>query len=104
MNECGPCTECCFAMGVNELDKKANEKCGHCFKGCKIYDERPSACRHFVCTWLSSDWPKKYRPDRINAVVYSTQSGLHMHETKPGALHGKHASELKGALDVSRRT
>lgn len=51
---CGSCTMCCKTMRVTELDKPRDKWCTHCDvgKGCRIYEERPTSCREFVCVYL----------------------------------------------------
>lgn len=53
MRACGPCTACCTAVAVPELEKGAYQPCVHlCGSGCGIYAERPASCRRFECQWL----------------------------------------------------
>jgi hypothetical protein len=55
---CGSCSLCCKLLRVLELDKPANEWCGHCkpgHGGCAIYDSRPQICRGYYCGWMLSD-------------------------------------------------
>ena len=82
---CGSCTLCCKLLRIDELDKPKGEWCEHCAvgKGCRIYDERPAACRGFFCGYrtqeaLSDEWfPSKAKlmvfpaldGSRINVVV-----------------------------------
>ena len=51
---CGSCSKCCTVMGVPELKKRPWDECPHVAVGlgCKIYSERPSGCRTFVCGWI----------------------------------------------------
>jgi hypothetical protein len=54
---CGKCSMCCKLLHVAELDKPANQWCGHCKPGqggCSIYETRPSICRTYGCGWLMS--------------------------------------------------
>jgi hypothetical protein len=62
---------------VRELDKPAGHACTHIDKlrgGCRIYAERPGACRSFDCLWLLSQarpgqqMPPELRPDRAHVV------------------------------------
>jgi hypothetical protein len=61
---CGACSLCCKLLKVIELDKPANQWCGHCRPGrggCSIYETRPQICRSYYCGWMlsenvSDDW------------------------------------------------
>ena len=69
MRRCGPCKACCKATGVVELDKAPGVMCKHaCAVGCGIYDERPSSCIEYRCSWLRGSHTKEERPDRIGLV------------------------------------
>lgn len=48
---CEGCTLCCKLMEVEPLGKPRAEWCPHCDQkaGCRIYEERPEACRTFYC-------------------------------------------------------
>jgi hypothetical protein len=48
---CEGCTLCCKLMEVEPLNKPRAEWCPHCDQkaGCRIYGERPEACRIFYC-------------------------------------------------------
>lgn len=93
MRECGPCSECCYALGVHELPKLDFAHCKHEKSskkgGCAIYGTRPTSCREFRCLWLAGSFDRKDRPDRIG-IVFGT---AHMQGTevvmawvrKPGA-------------------
>ncbi len=74
---CGSCTLCCRLLEVREIDKPAGHACTHIDKqrgGCRIYAERPGACRSFECLWLQSQarpgqqMPAELRPDRSHVV------------------------------------
>ncbi|MHC2241328.1 hypothetical protein [Bradyrhizobium elkanii] len=52
---CGKCSLCCKVVRVDEIAKPAGMWCKDCAPGkggCKIYDQRPSPCVHFLCQWL----------------------------------------------------
>ncbi len=71
MRACGPCTECCFALGIHETNKRPFARCEHQGKGCAIYPKRPESCRTFRCLWLDEGNPlltRKDRPDRTGIV------------------------------------
>ena len=46
-NHCGTCTACCRVFDIAEVQTPAGKWCDHCDigRGCKIYNERPEACR-----------------------------------------------------------
>lgn len=48
---CEGCTLCCKLMAVEPLNKPRAVWCAHCDQksGCRIYAERPEACRTFYC-------------------------------------------------------
>lgn len=78
---CQECTGCCIVFEVKDVNKKFGETCKHLGKtlfgeGCQIYNERPDACRHYVCLWLDSQrrmdvpaFPENMRPDRTKCVL-----------------------------------
>src|SRR3989304_1785027 len=77
---CGPCTACCFTMGVTELAKPRNARCSRVIdgKGCGVYDGRPQSCQDFSCVWLMDDGRvlrNMERPDRVGLVLYATSPG-----------------------------
>lgn len=59
---CGPCTECCRVIGVNDPEsalegftKAADTQCPNCTStGCSIYSTRYTVCRTFKCGWLTA--------------------------------------------------
>ncbi len=74
---CGSCTLCCRLLAVEEINKPQGHACTHIDKhcgGCRIYAERPGACRSFECLWLQSQarpgqqMPLELRPDRSHVV------------------------------------
>jgi hypothetical protein len=70
---CGSCTECCKTMTVNELQKPGGVYCPHCNigGGCKIYPDRPSSCRTFMCAWLySPNMGPEFKPDKTHVVIW----------------------------------
>lgn len=78
--ECGLCTLCCTALGVEDLDKPAGVPCVHLTPGgCGIYEDRPEQCRRFECDWLRGNGDRDLRPDRIGAVITSSEIGMNFH-------------------------
>lgn len=84
--KCGDCNLCCTVMRVEMAPvhdgfKPANEKCRHaCKAGCSIYENKPSSCNSFICLWITmrlfiSDFPMKWRPDKIGAVIDCNEVG-----------------------------
>jgi Fe-S-cluster containining protein len=61
-------------MGIPELNKDNGVWCPHCKPGigCGIYADRPSSCQEFQCAWLMGLMPEDCRPDRLKAMVTST--------------------------------
>ena len=89
---CGECGMCCKLLTIQSLDKPAGAWCGH-FKraaGCGVYDERPLACRGFICLWLDSDkLDEAWRPDRAKFLMYTEKDGQRLNvivdPNQPGA-------------------
>jgi len=80
---CGSCTKCCTVMGVPELKKRPWDKCPHVGAGigCKIYSERPSGCRTFVCGWLlDPDMGTDLKPENCH-VVFDQKDAYHIFAT-----------------------
>lgn len=76
---CGDCGLCCKLLGVEAIGKKNGQWCAHFRKGvggCGIYEERPNACRTFVCLWLTSDrLDESWKPSRSKIILYPDESG-----------------------------
>lgn len=78
---CQDCTGCCIVFEVKDVSKAFGEPCKHLGKtlfgtGCQIYEERPDACKRYVCLWLDSQrrpevpsFPEKMRPDVTKCVL-----------------------------------
>lgn len=69
---CGPCISCCVFFTIAELDKPAGDVCANLKPGggCRIYPDRPNACRVFHCSWRSWDEvPDDWRPDETGFVL-----------------------------------
>lgn len=78
---CQDCTGCCIVFEVKDVHKAFGEPCKHLAKtlfgiGCQIYEDRPDACRHYVCLWLDSQrrmdvpsFPENMRPDITKVVL-----------------------------------
>ena len=63
-NKCGECTECCFILKVDSLNKANCQECEHLGNGCSIYDKRPKECQTMECMWLTGNWADDLRPDK----------------------------------------
>jgi len=69
---CGACTLCCKVLTVEELQKTAGLYCPHCTVGggCRIYSDRPAACRNFMCGWLvNPHLGPDLKPDKCHVVL-----------------------------------
>lgn len=82
MHACDACTTCCKVLKIRELDKPGNVWCRHCEigVGCRIYAERPEACRVYECIWLQTQrLPRpiafNLRPDKSRVVIGVTNGG-----------------------------
>jgi uncharacterized protein len=70
---CGSCTKCCTVLAIPELKKPAWQECRHVAAGCgcKIYPDRPSACRKFICGWLlDPNMGPDLKPENCHVVFY----------------------------------
>lgn len=70
--KCGDCNACCVVLGVTEIGKEEFQECPHIFwRGCGIYDTRPSECRNYKCLWLDSfsDEGILLRPDHLGVIL-----------------------------------
>lgn len=89
---CGDCGMCCKLLAIQSLDKPAGAWCGH-FKraaGCSVYEDRPAACRGFICLWLDSEkLDEAWRPDRAKFLMYTEKDGRRLNvivdPNQPGA-------------------
>tara|TARA_R100001082_G_scaffold44666_1_gene23825 strand:+ start:6479 stop:7102 length:624 start_codon:yes stop_codon:yes gene_type:complete len=104
LRKCGPCTECCTAMYIRELDKPAGVQCEHLTsEGCGIYGEHPAECQLFACMWLDGKGTLDDRPDRAGgvAVIENHNDGLGNGlviytdtESKPDWKESRHLSKV----------
>jgi Fe-S-cluster containining protein len=68
----GLMTERVAAETLRDFDKPAGQRCPHqCSKGCRVYDQRPLACRFWSCAWVGgmAGTEKLGRPDRTRYVI-----------------------------------
>src|SRR3974390_2825112 len=70
---CGQCSLCCKVSRVGQLNKPAGQWCPHCAPGrggCMNYENRPSECRNFFCSWIvSPELPPEWRPLSCKMVL-----------------------------------
>ena len=69
---CGACGMCCKVLHISELEKPAGVWCGHFKKGsgCGDYAGRPSACRGFLCLWITQDFlGPDWKPEKARFVL-----------------------------------
>ena len=78
---CQDCDGCCVVFEVKDVPKAFGEPCKHLGKtlfghGCTIYNDRPDACKRYICLWLDSQrrpevstFPESMRPDVTKCVL-----------------------------------
>src|SRR5579864_2123558 len=69
---CGTCSLCCKVFAVQELSKPAGQWCIHAVarSGCRNYDNRPRACRQFLCAWrLDVELGPAWKPEVSRFVL-----------------------------------
>lgn len=75
-NPCGSCTECCYAIAIEELGKPYFRHCQHQGKAsCRIHETKPRSCKHYLCGYALGlfgvgDEALKYRPDNLGFVFH----------------------------------
>lgn len=102
MRTCGPCSECCYVLGVHEVDKRDWAHCKHERRSsagvCGIYKSRPESCATFQCVWLAGQLEKKDRPDRLGIVFATADMDVRQiviaYVRKPGADKTGRGAEL----------
>ena len=73
---CDDCNECCFVLGVRELEKVPFCECKRDAKhykglrhiGCGRYEDRPDSCKAFSCMWLEGLGAPEWKPSKIGVV------------------------------------
>ncbi|PHR94810.1 MAG: hypothetical protein COA78_31475 [Blastopirellula sp.] len=95
---CGDCTACCSRLPisagiVSPEQKLAGTDCPHqCSSGCSIYQDRPSICQSFECSWITQkNWEAGWRPDHVGLLcleenLSETCKGAAIYEIRRGAL------------------
>ena len=78
---CQDCDGCCVVFEVKDVGKAFGEPCKHLGqtlfgRGCLIYEDRPDACKRYVCLWLDSQrrpevekMPESLRPNVTKVVL-----------------------------------
>lgn len=70
---CGSCTSCCKIPALDELQKPAGVVCSNCAVGvgCRIYADRPSSCRTFMCGWIyNPHMGPELKPERCGVLIW----------------------------------
>lgn len=80
--ECGRCSACCEILEVSfpDHDKAFQERCiyQNPYGGCGIYEDRPSECQTFMCSWMTMpSMPDPCRPDRLGVMFKSVMDDKH---------------------------
>ena len=95
---CGECGLCCKLIGVESISKPQFVWCKSYRKGvgCKVYDDRPSDCRAFVCYWMHTpNLGEEWRPDRCGFVMHIADGGTRLNiEVDPGSPLGLEAGAV----------
>ncbi|HEY6259004.1 MAG TPA: YkgJ family cysteine cluster protein [Xanthobacteraceae bacterium] len=85
---CGSCSLCCKLLSIEGLeDRPGWTWCKHCRPGkggCSIYDNRPDACRNFVCGWLSGALdcvldPQRWHPAKARMMLTAEAVAAEVH-------------------------
>jgi hypothetical protein len=70
MGECNGCTLCCLLTDLPILEKPAGVMCKHCTSNeCGIYQDRPKACRDFLCAYRTEDMPDAMHPNNCHIML-----------------------------------
>jgi hypothetical protein len=81
---------------IRQIGKSGRKPCRFlrqrgALSGCRIYSQRPDACRSFRCSWLAFDGPAQTRPDRLGYIVGAATNEYGgttrtIHELRAGAI------------------
>ena len=82
MNKCGSCNICCTVLSVKDMTKAGEQCINVCKDGCSIYENRPSACEHFKCAYLTSGWKESFRPDKSGIMVAGFKEEVSVYRLK----------------------
>ncbi len=72
---CGECYRCCVTFGIHELKKHQDQACRHLdgrnpTARCSIYNDRPKACREYICLWRDGLFNDDDRPDKSGVIAH----------------------------------
>ena len=77
--ECGECTRCCEGWELTDVAEHIGFvgvglpcRFVDLGKGCTIYEDRPTVCRHYKCEWLKDDMhniPDWLKPNESNIII-----------------------------------
>lgn len=98
--QCESCHVCCVVLPVEDLNKPELTRCEHLqvldqpngCGACGIYQQRPSSCQQYKCSWLDGLLGDDLRPDQCGLLFETAQlvwpkplSVLMGFECEPGA-------------------
>ncbi len=69
---CGTCSACCRWPSVSEIEKPARTPCQYLGKKgyrCTIYEDRPSTCSKYQCSWIRGIGKKADQPDKCHVLI-----------------------------------
>lgn len=95
--DCGECSACCTAKGVESLHKPVYTPCTHLSAngiGCRIYGDHPDECKKYKCLWRGGhiEGDERRRPDKLGLLFELSQGGAFGQpfviawEIRPGAM------------------
>jgi Fe-S-cluster containining protein len=75
---CGTCHKCCIHTPVAAFNKPADTPCLHLnvlqsCGACGIYNERPSECRAYRCSWLDGSLAEELKPDECGLLLETVE-------------------------------
>jgi len=82
MNSCGSCNVCCTVLSVKDMTEAGKKCVNSCKEGCSIYEDRPSACKHFKCAYLTNDWDESFRPDKSGIMIAGFEKEISVYRLK----------------------
>jgi len=109
---CGGCTMCCKLLGIKGLDKPRLKWCLHCAigTGCRIYENRPTECRDFYCSYLLDPTLEEHWYPARSKMVVTTHSlenkvTIYVDSARPDAWRAEpyHSEIRRWAAEIARR-
>lgn len=79
MRTCGTCSMCCRWPSVPDINKPAKIKCQHLHNkgyGCSIYENRPSLCEKYQCSWLRGIGDEEDQPNNCYILIDRRSTAL----------------------------